>query len=59
MRSTLFFVASATKKMLVKQTPWANAINLFVRDLTIFVTCVPGKPFQPSLMFVGKARSLP
>ncbi len=20
---------------------------------------VPGKPFQPSLMFVGKARSLP
>ncbi len=21
--------------------------------------CVPGKPFQPSLMFVGEARSLP
>ncbi len=34
--------------------------NLFVRNLRIPVTSlVPDKPFQPSLMFVGKVWSLP
>ncbi len=37
-------------------------LNFFVRNLLIFVVSKkfgPGKLFQPDLMFVGKARSLP
>ncbi len=35
--------------------------NFYNHNLQNFVISlsVPGKPFQPSLMFVGKARSLP
>ncbi len=41
-----------------------NAIKIFhVRNLQIFAIkatlSVPDGPFQPSLMFVGKAKSLP
>jgi hypothetical protein len=32
--------------------------TFFVRDLQIRVL-VPSKPFQPRLLFVGEARSLP
>jgi len=37
-------------------TPGANAIKLFTAVSYAFA---PGKPFQPSLLFVGKARSIP
>ncbi len=35
--------------------------TFYGRNLQIFVArvFVPGKPFQPCLMFVGKARGLP
>jgi hypothetical protein len=43
--------------------PGACTIKLFyVRNLQIFVIArvfVLGKPFEPSLMFVGEVRSLP
>jgi hypothetical protein len=46
--------------MTVKQSHGVNVIKLFT---TVSDECarafVPGKPFQPSLMFVGEARSLP
>jgi hypothetical protein len=41
----------------------ANVIKLFTSvsyDFSLYIRAfVPGKPFQPSLMFVGKSRSLP
>ncbi len=33
--------------------------TFYGRNLQIFVVFVHGKPFQPSLMFVGEVRSLP
>ncbi len=46
------------------EVPVANVIKLFYgRKLRLFIISyivfVPSKPFQPSLMFAGKARSLP
>jgi hypothetical protein len=41
----------------------ANPIKLFtavIYEFSFYATVfVPGKPFQPNLMFVGKVRSLP
>ncbi len=43
-------------------SPWASTIKLFYgRNLRIFAissSVIPGTPFQPILMFVGKVRSL-
>ncbi len=39
-----------------------NVIKLYGRKIRLFIKArvfVPGKPFQPSLMFVGEARNLP
>jgi hypothetical protein len=40
--------------------PGANVIKLFTTvsyDFSYATEFVPGKPFQPSLMFVGRARA--
>jgi hypothetical protein len=40
---------------------WAQCFSkIYIRNLRIFILSyfIPEKPFQPSLMFVGKARSL-
>jgi hypothetical protein len=48
------------KKSFIKRTPGANVIKLYTAvSYDFFNEFVPGKPFQPSLLFVGKARSLP
>ncbi len=47
----------------MRLTPGANVIKLFTAlsyDFSLKARAfVPGKPFQPSLMFVDGARSLP
>jgi hypothetical protein len=42
----------------VNVTPGANPITLFTYVIYGFRVCVPVRPFQPSLMFTDKARSL-
>ncbi len=49
-------------KSLITSTAGSNVIKRFVCNLKMFIcyiVFVPGKPLEPSLMFVGKARSLP
>jgi len=43
----------------VNETPGANPITLFTYVIYGFRVLVPVKPFQPSLMFGLKAKSLP
>jgi hypothetical protein len=46
----------------MKQPPGTNVIKLFTNVIykrSYKLVSDPGKPFHPSLMFVGKARSLP
>jgi hypothetical protein len=49
--------------MFMKSAPVANFVKLFTAvsyDFSKYALAfVLGKPFQPSLMFTGKARSLP
>jgi hypothetical protein len=43
-------------------SPRPNVIKLYVRNLLMFVISwrvFPNRPFQPSLMFVGKAGAYP
>ncbi len=50
------------KKRLMRLTPGANVINHFCPKVTTFhfkLALVPAELFQPSLMSVAKARSLP
>ncbi len=51
------------RKMFYNIGPWGLYYKTFYsRILWIFVIAtafVPGKPFRPSLMFMGKARGLP
>jgi hypothetical protein len=38
----------------------ANLVQTLIKSfITLSPVFVPGKPFQPSLMFVGEVRSLP
>jgi hypothetical protein len=54
---------SGKTKSFITLTPGPNVTKLFtsvIYEILLEVKAfVPGKPFQPSLMFVGKARSLP
>jgi hypothetical protein len=38
---------------------WAQRTELFMGVIYNFLLLAPDKPFQPSPMFVGKARSIP
>ncbi len=64
-QNTLAYLASlsVTRKMFLTLTPGHNVIKLFT---SVVYEClkkarmfVPDKPIQLSLMFVGKANSLP
>jgi hypothetical protein len=50
-------------RFFIKLTPGANVINFFTVVSYEFLlkgrVFSRGKPFQPSLLFVGKVRSLP
>ncbi len=48
---------SKAAKWALTMSPVANVIKLFMAVL--YESVVPGRPLQPSLMFVGKAGSLP
>jgi hypothetical protein len=54
---------SARKKNQSNQSPGANVIKLFTAvsyDFSLKARAfIPGKPFQPSLMFAGKAGAYP
>jgi hypothetical protein len=53
---TLLFIMNIRKLQFYTTGPSAQCYKTFyVRNLVF----VPGKPFQSSLLFVGKARSLP
>jgi hypothetical protein len=39
--------------------PGPMSYKFLVRDFRKKLVLVPGKPFQPSLLFLGKYRSLP
>jgi hypothetical protein len=42
-----------------KANPGANPTKLFTAVIYSFTVFVPGKPFQPGLLYVGKAKGLP
>ncbi len=48
-----------TVKSFTIQAPSANVIKLFMPVICEARVLVPGRHFQPSVMFVGKASSLP
>jgi hypothetical protein len=61
---TYFAMAvSYASKRLITLAPVVNILNLFFFITDEVAKCprlfVPGKPFQPCLMFVGKVMSLP
>jgi hypothetical protein len=57
-----FSLLVTKKKSLITLTPGQCYKTFYSRKLGLFILSrafVPGQPFQPSLMFVGKSRSLP
>jgi hypothetical protein len=59
----LFLGLSVCKEMLQKESSRSNLIKLFTAAIYECLWCervfVPGKPFQPSLMFANKTGVLP
>jgi hypothetical protein len=59
----LFFASKVAKEKAEKKLIWGRCNKTFYnRNLRIFVKARafdPGEPFQPSLMFVGKAVAYP
>ncbi len=62
-RSSLFCGIVSDEKKFFNLVTWAQCFKTFyVGNLRVFTKArefVPDRPFQPSLLFVDKARSLP
>jgi hypothetical protein len=52
-------IGSFYKYTSIRIVPGPNVIKLFTAAIYNKLDFFPGRPFQPSLMFVGKARSYP
>jgi hypothetical protein len=62
-KALAYFVSAVSYecKMFMRLRPVANVIKLFTAVSYVYSArgFVPGKPFQPSLMFTGKAGTYP